>query len=465
MTTETITQLETVQASNKFDGKLLYSLPILALVVEIFTPILMAYGLLPSAARFLSDIAVAAMLGLVVLYVLAFDYVPKALLVIVGITLIWIPVAIINGQGLLATAWGWWQLFKYPFAGLFIYLYPGWPKGIARSLPKYLVVLLGIQVLVQIGQYLSGMPIGDAIGGTLSSEGGVAKLLMVTLFTLGMALGSWLAKGEWKLLIWVFLLGIVSSTLAENKLFAVSIALMTLATIAIYFLRGQRLRRMWALVMASVLVFIGFITLYNLFAAEIGGAARIETYYLDSRALDDYLNLRIRGSGGEYNLGRNFALVYGWNTIKHDPVTMLFGLGMGSRSESSSLGVVGQGLSDSYYGVSTGSSLTVMLQEYGILGLGLGFIIVLWLVFRLYRDAARYPYSELNALRYGLLLFSLFWPLWLWYSKVWMMRAPMLMFWMTLGYIFNREIVAYFDSKQPEEEPPLEEKTDVPLTL
>ena len=85
---------------------------------------------------------------------------------------------------------------------------------------------------------------------------------------------------------------------------------------------------------------------------------------------------------------------------------MLFGLGMGSRSESSSLGVVGQGLSSSYYGLSTGSSLTVFLQEFALVGLSLGLIFMMWLVFRLYRDAARNPHSELNTLRYGLLLFS-----------------------------------------------------------
>jgi cell division protein FtsW (lipid II flippase) len=252
----------------------------------------------------------------------------------------------------------------------------------------------------------------------------------------------------------VFGLGIISSTLAENKLFAVSIVIMTLATMAIYLLRGERLRRMWSLFFTSMVVFIGFISLYNLYAAEIGGAARIETYYLNPQALDNYLNLRVRGSSGDYNLGRNFALMYGWDTIKHDPVTMLFGLGMGSRSESSSLGVVGQGLSSSYYGLSTGSSLTVFLQEFGIVGLSLGMILVLWLTFRLYRDAARHPQSELNTLRYGLLLFSLFWPVWLWYASVWVMRAPMLLYWMLLGYIFNREIAAYFDKQQPEKTEP-----------
>jgi hypothetical protein len=57
-------------------------------------------------------------------------------------------------------------------------------------------------------------------------------------------------------------------------------------------------------------------------------------------------------------------------------------------------------------------------------------------------------------LRYGLLLFSLFWPVWLWYASVWVMRAPMLLYWMLLGYIFNREIAAYFDKQQPEKTEP-----------
>ena len=71
----------------------------------------------------------AAMLGLVLLYVLAYDFIPKALLVIIGITLVWFPVALINGQSVLATAWRWWLLFKYPFAGIIYISLPRLANG------------------------------------------------------------------------------------------------------------------------------------------------------------------------------------------------------------------------------------------------------------------------------------------------------------------------------------------------
>ncbi len=121
MLNDQIAIAETVSPPKSIESKMLHLLPLMAFVVDIFSPILIQYGILPAVARFLGDLAMAAMLGLVLLYVLAFDFIPKALLVIIGITLVWFPVALINGQSVLATAWGWWLLFKYPFVALFNY--------------------------------------------------------------------------------------------------------------------------------------------------------------------------------------------------------------------------------------------------------------------------------------------------------------------------------------------------------
>jgi len=446
MLTKPLVGSEIASPPKSIEGKFLHLLPVIALAIDVVFPILIQYGIIPAQARWLSDLAVAAMLGLVLLYVLAFNFIPKSLLVIVAITVIWAGISILNSQGPLVTGWGWWQIFKYPFVGLFVYVYPGWPTGIAKSLPRYLVILLGAQVIVQILQYLSGVPIGDDLAGTFGSHG-VGSLLFFTLLTLSMALGAWIANGDWKLLLLAFIFGIISSTLGENKLFAVALVLLALATAVIYLVRGEQIRRLFIFLVTLAIIFTGFIILYNNFASDVGGAARIETY-LSSRALDDYLNIRIRGSGGSYNLGRNFGLQQGWNSIRHDPTTLLFGYGMGSRSESVSLGAVGQALSSSYYGLSVVSSLLQMLQEYGIVGLSLGLLFMVWFIFRLYHDAVQHADPDLNALRFGLILFTIFWPLWLWYATVWTMRAPMLIYWATVGYTLNREIVAYFDARR-----------------
>lgn len=38
-------------------------------------------------------------------------------------------------------------------------------------------------------------------------------------------------------------------------------------------------------------------------------------------------------------------------------------------------------------------------------------------------------------MRYGLILFSLLWPLWLWYGLTWNFRLPMEFYWVILGYV------------------------------
>ena len=44
-------------------------------------------------------------------------------------------------------------------------------------------------------------------------------------------------------------------------------------------------------------------------------------------------------------------------------------------------------------------------------------------------------HSDANGLRYGLIIFTLLLPLWLWYNAAWTLRVPMLLYWSTLGYV------------------------------
>ena len=62
---------------------------------------------------------------------------------------------------------------------------------------------------------------------------------------------------------------------------------------------------------------------------------------------------------------------------------------------------------------------------------------MLWVAVVLLRDISRYPQSDGAQLRYALLLFSLLWPIWLWYRAVWAFPVPMLLYWVTLGYVLN----------------------------
>jgi hypothetical protein len=126
----------------------------------------------------------------------------------------------------------------------------------------------------------------------------------------------------------------------------------------------------------------------------------------------------------------------GWDSLQRDPVTFLFGYGIGTRSESQSLGTAGVALTQGYLGLSVGTSLLVMMQEMGVIGIIVMSGFILWLSLALARDIHRFPYSSALRLRYALLMFSFLWPLWLWYAVTWTMRVPMLLYWLSLGYVF-----------------------------
>ncbi|KAF5435086.1 hypothetical protein C5S36_03895, partial [Candidatus Methanophagaceae archaeon] len=115
--------------------------------------------------------------------------------------------------------------------------------------------------------------------------------------------------------------------------------------------------------------------------------------------------------------------------------TLLFGLGLGALSESRTLGTVGSFLTNSGLGVFSGrTGLAILLGELGLIGII--FVGALWifLIIKLWRLSRKVGSSNLAILSYGLLLFTIFGPLWLWYNPVISLPVPMLLYWTLLGY-------------------------------
>jgi hypothetical protein len=253
-----------------------------------------------------------------------------------------------------------------------------------------------------------------------------------------LALGQWVAHGQWKTLVWVLALGGVSAALGETKLFPFAALALGAFAIVVFILRG---RRLWKLVPYAVLLGLvvwSFLGLYN--AIVPAARRRPLERFLEPQALARYLgqaNRYATDRGYRYDVGRNYALAYGWNTIRRDTTTFLFGMGLGARGESRTLGTAGMGLLRGHLGLTTGTSLLVMMQELGLVGMVTvgGFIV--WTDMALFKGIKGNPQSEATELRYALLLFSLLWPLWLWYQTVWTMRVPMLFYWGALGYVLN----------------------------
>ena len=414
------------------------TLLLVALAADLITPFLIWKGALPAFTRWVSHAAVAvAMIGAYV-RMMVFDRVPRAVWLIVWLSATGIVVAVLRGQGIAATIWGWWIMFQFPLAAVFVYLQWDWPRSPAQGLRLVCTAILAAEVIIQIGQYLTGEPPGDNLAGTFGYHG-VAKLMLFTVFVLCLALGQWLADGRWKNLVLVLALGGVSSVLSALKLFPFAVFVLAMVALGLYALRHGQPVKMACYALLIVAVVGIFFRLYNAVVPPVQGARPLESY-LDAGTLSEYFGGLTPASGSgryseRYFLGRNYAVSYGWEAIQRDPSTLLFGMGLGARGESRTLGTAGVGLLEGGLGLTTGTTLLVMMQELGLVGMAILGGFALWTVVTLFAEIRRNPLSGATELRYALLLFSLLWPLWLWYTSMWLFRVPMLLYWGALGYV------------------------------
>lgn len=426
---------------------------LLALSLDLVTPFLIWKGVLPEFTRWVSHAVVALMLVGVYTRMMAFDRVPGALWAIAGISAVGVSVALYQGQGFAATAWGWWLMFQFPLVGIFAYLQPRWPRSLWKYLKIACVSILSLELLIQIAQYLTGETPGDSLAGTFG-EKGVGPLIVFVLFCLCIAMGEFLVSREWKPLLIVLVLGSVSSTLGEIKFFPFAVATLGFLTLFIAVFQtgriGQLIKYFALFAMVIGLFFVG----YDAIVVPARGSESL-TSYLNLETLGEYLGgfEETEGEGiygTKIHPGRNYALLHGWNEINDNLLSLVAGNGLGARAESQTLGIIGEGLLRDTSGVSTSTSLLVILQEYGLLGIILMGSVVLWITIRLLTDIRKNPYSRANALRYALLLFSILWPVWLYYHRVWTFRVPMLLYWSTLGYVLRNSVGNYEVAEQLE---------------
>jgi hypothetical protein len=429
-------KLTMITAERKNHLDVLILLPILAVCVDLFTPYLIWKGILPSPVRWLSHATVAAMILVSILRMIGFDNVPRFFWFIVAIAMIWSYIAIGNGQEILPTIWGVWLLFQFPFVALFIYLQPVIPGHLPAYILKYGLMALLIEVIVQLVQYVSGVLPGDDIAG-LFGKNGTGNLVLFNILICCFYLGHWITSREWKGLVIALGLCTVSSILGEMKLFLLAIVIIGSLAIILYALKYQVPAKMFFL---FILLFVGlsaFVYLYNMIIPEATDVP-IQTYIISPNKLIEYLNrtARFNESGVIYsNIGRVYAVKLGWNSLQTNPITFLFGYGLGTRSESQSLGTTGIAFATDDFGLTVGTSLLVIMQEMGIIGLALFAFFCIWFLLDLFRNIRNHPESPATGMRYALFLFSIFWLLWLWYATTWTMRVPMLLYWISVGYV------------------------------
>lgn len=410
-----------------------------ALAVDLFTPILIYLRLLPGAARFLSDAAIAAMLGMVVLRMLVFDRIPWPALALLGISIIGIVVALFEGQGVPATLWGWWRMYRFPMVGLFAFLQLTWPENFTRRFINFCLAVLALQVVVQLFQYfVLGEVAGDNLAGTFGRRG-VGPLLLFVMFVLAVSFGDWIANDNWKAPLFVIVLGGIASSLAAQKLFPFAVIAMGGVAASIHMIRSGKLQLLVVYVAAFAVIAVGFATLYNRVVAEERDTKRIEEF-VNINSLDRYLSGSGARGDGNYNLGRNFALQLGWRNIQRDTPTLLFGMGIGARNSSVTLGLVGAGLQQGHYGLTSGTSLLVIMQETGLLGMAFFALYIVIFVLTTAVHIWQDPDHEATPLRFALILFTLFWPMWLWYHRSWDFSVMLLLYWVSVAYVLAHPV-------------------------
>ncbi|MCB0082736.1 MAG: hypothetical protein KDE47_17465, partial [Caldilineaceae bacterium] len=175
----------------------------------------------------------------------------------------------------------------------------------------------------------------------------------------------------------------------------------------------------------------------------------------DSETRESY-NQRIRRSSDDastdFNIGRTFAMQFGWEFISNatDRTVFLLGLGLGARTESTTLGAGGIAFERDGLGLTRGTGMLVLLQEMGVLGVLTMASLMLWLGVRLLTDLKRYPTSAASELRAGILLFTVLWPLWLWYKPVIWARVAMLLYWLAVGYVVRQRAIDEEQRIQPQ---------------
>ena len=423
---------------NKSFPDIFVVLPIFALCIDLFTPFLIWKGVLPAAVRWGSHAAIAIMIMVSVLRMLNFNHIPRFVWLMAVIALIWSYVAIGQGQGVPSTIWGLWLLFQFPIAYLFIYLQPNIPEQIPIYIRKYGLMLLGIEVIVQLMQYVAGETPGDQLAGLFGANG-TGNAVIFEILICCICLGHWITSKRWFGVVLALVLSGLSSVLGEMKLFPIAILLIGIIAVFIYALRNRSLIKFFVYLGLIVTVSVGFALLYNIIIPSASNTP-LQTYITNPSNLYQYLTRTesyYKGEGVIYtDIGRATAVEIGWNSLQKDPITFLFGYGIGSRSESRTLGTAGVALASGGLGISVGTSLLVVMQEMGLIGLVMLGSIYIGIILSLVRDIRRNQSSIALELRYALLLFSCLWPVYLFYATVLLMRVPMLLYWLLLGYVF-----------------------------
>ena len=408
-----------------------YMLPLVfAVAIDLLTPQLVDWHLVPKAVRWLGDAAIMAMIIIAIMRMLFLDRIPKVFLIVLGVTILGFAVALFEGQSVGATAYGLRRLFQYPLIGLYVYMMPQWPPWSAKWLLRICLYVLGFEAFFQVLQFASGQQPSDNLAGSFGPHG-VGPLIMFTLLVVSFGLGKWLADGEWRYLVLTLVFGVISSSLGQMKLFPIAVLILAGLAFLIQLIKGGQIRKLLIIAVLLAIGVLGYVVLYNTLVAGINEDEF--QHFLSLEVLNDYFG-GTRDTLDGFKLSRNSEPVYVWNNNLKSTSSFLFGRGIGSRAQSETLGIAGTWYDTSFYTAGPGRSLPVLLQETGVVGLLTFTLFCFAAIMALFKNARTNGTTDLAAVQYGLILYTVYWPLWLWYLPVWLQAVPMMLYWISLGF-------------------------------
>nr|HMN30140.1 hypothetical protein [Caldilineaceae bacterium] len=392
---------------------------------------------MPSALRWISDLVVVTLLVITMSRMMTFNRIPGALFLIIALSLVGITVAYYESQQGAATAWGWWIMFRYPLLGLFAYLQPKWPKNTAEYFVRLCYGIMFLEIVMQLGQFATGEIPGDDLSGSFGHHG-VGELVTLIVLIVSVAWGNWLVDGNWKIAMLITFIGLVSSVLGEIKFYPIAMVVIVFLALALHSWRTGQLSTLvvYSTIIGSFILLFGIS--YNIFVAEVRGTRPIEDL-LNLDSTEAKLNgLEFDADAGIYRFGRGFAVTHGLETILTDPVTALFGMGIGARSESKSLGIRGVSFDRDGYGLTSSPASLVLIQELGLAGIAAVVGFFWWMTFRLLRFGRQRPSPALSTMALGLAIFTFLWPLWIFNHDAWHFSAVQQLYWASIGFTFSQ---------------------------
>jgi hypothetical protein len=356
--------------------------------------------------------------------------VPAIAFPIFVISLFGIIRALTLGESFLAIAWGWFVMFKYVIIALYLFYALDIPDRFVRGFFWVCLSLIIFELLIQIPEYLSGIPPGDSLAGTFGLLG-THELILLDTIVCCWAAARFIVNDD----LWPFVVSLgvsaVSSVFCEGKVF---IVIMTVLALSIIVLKkhGTVVKKALYLGVGALSAW-GFLTLYSMFFKGETPLSYVLFPDLTSKYVE---NIRYLPETGYYDVGRLASLQISFAKVSGSPSTLLSGFGCGSATASQTLGISGSVIKAAGAFMFWRGSLSHILLEYGLLG----YVAILAIIVILLRIGWRMlnEGSLDREIGFTIILYTLLLPLLLFYTYALEVGIPNIIFWSLVGYALWR---------------------------